>query len=446
MSRLPSILLLALVIAPPPAHAEWLCMTLDEFNDHMDSTGQSTTQLELTYGLTGANPDHYFGTKGMIADLDDSSCAGVAGVALKMYGPDDPYNHNHPPGTLKQEYNDECCGLADCPEGWADPNASDTIFVDGSEVCDVTIWLDPAHFGYTLVCDGVTYEGIGDNDYGLTIDGAAVLVGVDGTTWPMPNASSSNEQVCFEGEDSGVETLEVGATEDVTASVMYPTTVYPDVWDLSAGADDSEFFLKFAVSSIPGQVQSARIHLHAYDESWATGDGGEIYVVQDNSWSENTLTWDARPATTGSALDRISDVTFDQPYSADVTAAIQGAGTYSFAFVPTGDDTNGVHFHSKESSATLGPRLRIEYIPGPGDDDDDDDDTVGDDDDDDDAIGDDDDDDDATAADDDDGTPAGDDDDGGSWESGCGCDAISRSSAPAALLLLAATLLYNRRR
>jgi hypothetical protein len=433
--------LFVLLLHPTPAHAEWLCMPLNEFNQHMAHTGQSTTQLELTYGLTGVNPDDYFGTKGMIADLDDSSCAGVAGVALKVYGPDDPYNYNHPPGTLKQEYNDECCGLADCGEGWADPNASATIFVDGSEVCDVTIWLDPTNFGYTLVCNGTTYEGVGDNEYGLTIDGAAVLVGVDGTTWPMPNATSSNEQVCFEGVDDGVETLEFLAVEDVTAAVLYPSTVYPDEWDLSAGADDSEFFLKFAVDEIPGQVQSTRVHLHAYTESWSSGDGGDLYVVQDTGWSEDTLTWNSRPATTGGSLDRISSVTFDQPYSADVTSSVTCAGVYAFAFVPQASDTNGVHFFSKEGSASLGPRLRIEYIPGAGDDDDDDDDTAGDDDD---VVGDDDDDD--TNTDDDDSTPAaGDDDDGGSWESGCGCGVTTRPTAAAALLLLAVSVLYNRR-
>ena len=73
MSR--QLCLVLVLLHSTPASAEWLCMPLADFNQHIADTGQSTTQLELTYGLTGVDPDDYFGTKGMIADLDDSSCA-----------------------------------------------------------------------------------------------------------------------------------------------------------------------------------------------------------------------------------------------------------------------------------------------------------------------------------------------------------------------------------
>ena len=116
------------------AAATTVCMTMDEFNDHMATNATFTETATLVFDATGIDPDDFFSTKGAIASLGDNTCTtgyAVADVTIKLYGPDDPPNEMHPPGTLKQEYNNTCCGQASCPESWASPNPSDEIFVDG---------------------------------------------------------------------------------------------------------------------------------------------------------------------------------------------------------------------------------------------------------------------------------------------------------------------------
>jgi len=362
VAPLAALLLATGLLSVEPASAATQCMPIAQFNTYMAQNGLHTATATLTFDVTNVDPDHYFGTKGALAQFDDSACTtGVTGFITKLYGPDDPPNLNHPPGTLKQEFNDECCPNPPCGEDWASPNPSATIFSDGSELCTVEVWLNPTDHGYHIDCDGNLHDASGPNVYNVQIDQASILVGVNGTTWPMPNAVSTWNEICFETVGPSHETMDLPAMEDVTASSYHPTSVYPYVDDLSCGAGDSEFFMKFDVTGIPGLIEGARLHLHSLDDGSANGDGGDLYLVTDNGWSENTLTWNTRPAVSGNALDRVSPVDQDQAYALDASAAVTGLQWYSLALIPQPGDTNGVHFHSQESSPTLGPILRVTY-------------------------------------------------------------------------------------
>jgi len=346
-------------------------MSIDEFNAYMAQNGFHTTTATLTFDVTNVDPDDYATTKGAVAEFGNSACAGSSGFVTKLYGPDNPPNLSHPPGTLKQEYNDTCCAAADCPEGWANPNPGEAIFVDAAQQCQVTVWIDPAEHGYEVDCDGVVHEAVGANMYGIEVDVVSILVGTDGSLWPMPNAISTTNEICFEeptepDPNPELETADVIAVEDVTASAVDPAAVYPLVDDLSCGAGDSEFFLKFDLSDLPGPVQAAELHLRSWPDGSGDGDGADVYLVLDNEWSEDTLTWNTRPPISGAALDRVSPVGLDQAYVLDVSAAVADPGVYSFALVPQAGDLNGVHFHSKESSAVLGPTLHVEYVADDG--------------------------------------------------------------------------------
>ncbi|MFH2010205.1 MAG: DNRLRE domain-containing protein, partial [bacterium] len=176
------------------------------------------------------------------------------------------------------------------------------------------------------------------------------------------NVVSTYSQVCFEVVDTGVEVETVPVVEDVTAAVGLPDSVYPDVNDLSVGYQDSEVYLKFVVGPIDGRITRATIHLRSAADASATGDGGELYAVPSNAWSENTLTWNTRPATAGGAIAPLSGVAPDQWYVIDASSAVTSDGTYSFAVVPRTTDLNSAHFLSKEASATYHPYLRIEYV------------------------------------------------------------------------------------
>lgn len=340
------------------------CMGVDDFNTFMSGAGAATTTVRLEFDVTGVNPSDFAGSKGCLAEFLDSTCALGAAANLKVYGPYDPPNASHPTGTLKFEFGNMCCPVLPCQtEGWADPGTSATVFVDGSEKCSVKLTLDPAHIAYSLDCAGTLFEAVGDNVDKVAVTQLAVLSRNDGG-WAMPNAMATSVKVCFEPPVvvPGALTMNIPVLEDVTTSASAGGAVYPGIEELGLEANDSEVYLKFDLGAVPGEVKKARIFLHESDIASADGDGGDAYVVPDPSWSENTLTWAKRPATSGASLARVSPVAAFTWYSWDVSAAVEKPAVYAFALKPEASDLNGAHFFSKEGTATFRPYMLIEYV------------------------------------------------------------------------------------
>ncbi len=82
-------------------------------------------------------------------------------------------------------------------------------------------------------------------------------------------------------------------------------------------------FLKFDVTGLGGNVNSAKIRLHVVDSS---DDGGEIYLVSNNyvgtsnPWDENGLIWDNAPDITGTLLSSVGAINVDENIEFDVTS------------------------------------------------------------------------------------------------------------------------------
>ena len=160
---------LSSALVPTTAAAEQLCGTVAEFNAAMAQGEDASTDVTLSFDVVGVNPNDFFGTKGSLAQLRNTSCGTGQDAGIKVYGPDDPPNDAHPAGTLKMEYGNSCCGGM-CGEHWAEPNASAVVFVDGTETCNVTMWIKPAEAGYTLLCNVGQFDGVGDNPEGNAVD------------------------------------------------------------------------------------------------------------------------------------------------------------------------------------------------------------------------------------------------------------------------------------
>lgn len=355
----------ACVLVPGQAHAAPVCGSVADFNNAMASAAATSDDVTLTFDVVGVNPAHFHNGKGSLAQMRNTSCNGGAqDAAIKVYGTSDPLNAAHPPGTLKMEYGNQCCGTASCGEKWADPNASAVIFKDGSEKCKVTMWVKPASVGYKLECGATTFDALGDNAEKNAVSQIAVLeyllVG-GGKTWELSNATASNVSVCWVASGTPVQSMDVLVAEDVTVGPSFASTVFPDVSDLAVEAGDNQAYLKFVVPPSAGKVTSARLFLHTRTESFANGSGGEVYVVPSSQWSEKTLTWNARPSIAGASLGRIGPAAVDETVSLDLGSTIAGPGTYSFAVVSPATDTNGTHFFSKEGSATAAPYLKLSY-------------------------------------------------------------------------------------
>lgn len=352
-------------LAPATAAAETVCGTVADFNAAMTAGGAPSTDVTLTFDVVGANPADYFNDKGSLAQMRNTTCAGGQDAVIKLYGNSEPLNVAHPPGTLKLEYGNSCCG-GGCGELWADPNASAPIFLDGTEQCTVSMWTKPTEVGYSLVCNVGTFDALGENPEGNAVDRIALLEYVladGGTTWEMPNATATNDEVCWVTTPSMEESITVPVAQDVTTGPSYPSSVFPDIDDLAVEAGDNEAYLEFEVPPIEGKVTAVRLFMHTGTDGSSEGDGGEVHVVVDNGWSEATMTWNTRPAYEPASLGRIGPAAADVLVSLDLGEVIDSAGgTYGFAIVSPPTDGNGTHFVSKEGSASNAPSLRIDYL------------------------------------------------------------------------------------
>jgi hypothetical protein len=122
-------------------------------------------------------------------------------------------------------------------------------------------------------------------------------------------------------------------------------------------------YLKFEVSGITGAVQSAKLRLYVTD---ASSDGGEVYLVSNDlqgtttAWRENTLKWNNAPAINGSALSAAGAVSVGNWVELDVTSALPGNGTLSFAL--KSEVSNTVFYNSKEGANK--PELVIQVGAG----------------------------------------------------------------------------------
>ncbi len=117
-------------------------------------------------------------------------------------------------------------------------------------------------------------------------------------------------------------------------------------------------YLRFEVAGIEGEVQSARLRLAVRNSS--RGSGGTIFI-SDPDWDEATMTYNSgQPAIIDDPLDTLGPVSVGQLVEFDVTEAVTGDATYSFAI--TSSSSDGADYYSREGSTST-PLLIIDQMP-----------------------------------------------------------------------------------
>ncbi len=169
------------------------------------------------------------------------------------------------------------------------------------------------------------------------------------------------------GDDSELQTdlISVGpppsfftfvAVEDSKVKSTSPNNNYGSDSTLrvrKTSTEEYRSYLKFEVSGVPGTITGATLRLYVTDGS---PDGGTAYLV-DNQWTETTITWNIAPPISGSPLDSFGEVLIATIVELDLSSAVLGNGTYSFAL--TSADSNSAYYSSSESSPP--PELVITY-------------------------------------------------------------------------------------
>ena len=119
---------------------------------------------------------------------------------------------------------------------------------------------------------------------------------------------------------------------------------------MRTGSKQLHTYLKFTVSGA-GAVDGATLRLFVTE---ASVDGGSLYLVPINTWSEASLTWSNKPAPSGGPIDTLGAVAANTWVELDVSSVVTGNGTYSFALINASNDV--ARYRSSEA-ATGDPEL-----------------------------------------------------------------------------------------
>jgi hypothetical protein len=237
-----------------------------------------------------------------------------------------------------------------------DCNDSDSAMNPGAdEVCD----------GIDNDCDAGTGDGSGEGWFGGSCDGPDADLCEEGMYECINGMQSCSDitgdigEICSDGMDNDCD----GTVDESNASGGTVVTVYPvadttvDSNDPSGnygsstklGVDGSPIkitYLRFDVTGIDRAVQSARLRLAVRG---ASSSGGTIHTISDNSWDENTVTFDTRPVVDGAALDTMGAVAVGDTIEFDITGTINENGIYSYAI--NSEISDGASYYSREKSA-----------------------------------------------------------------------------------------------
>lgn len=116
----------------------------------------------------------------------------------------------------------------------------------------------------------------------------------------------------------------------------------------------------FTVSGVPDGATDVTMTLQV-TAARTTDTALSVHSVTQ-SWSKDTVSWDAKPAF-GTVLDQHTGFVNGQAVKLDVSKAFTGNGDYSFGL--TASAGAQAVLHSSRAAGDLGPRLVVSYTDGP---------------------------------------------------------------------------------
>ena len=328
-----------------------------DFGKQVGEGSVSFTTDDITFeNLTGDNNEFI-----QLFDTGDKwSCTHA--VTMRVYGSDDGSSW----GDIKLKTWDNASGL------WSEARGGVQDWDGGPHTWTIN-WSSTEA---TLARDGVQIVWLDTTGQDLNVGTLWLPLNTWGSGYSHP-IGSVYSNLAFDGWSGGSDGGDDGGgdgvptdggrapIEDVGASQGYGDSVYDATDDLPLESSIELSYLMFDLSDVVGTVTSATLNVHAQSDSHAEGDGGLLYQVSDTSWSEDTLTWNNRPAL-GAAVSSFGSVVPSDSLSFDVTSFVTAGGRAAFAMANGG--SNGAHFWSKEGDEP--PSLVLEWSEdgGSGDD------------------------------------------------------------------------------
>lgn len=149
-------------------------------------------------------------------------------------------------------------------------------------------------------------------------------------------------------------------TDDAYVNSKSPNKNYGNATALQVDATPSKsFYLKFNITGLAGrQIASAKLNLYNTN---ASIKGGDLMFVPNNLWTETSINWNNAPATSGSIISSLVNVSINNWYEFDATPLINGDGIVSVRVSST--SANGADYYSEESAVGFRPYLEIILAP-----------------------------------------------------------------------------------
>ena len=147
--------------------------------------------------------------------------------------------------------------------------------------------------------------------------------------------------------------------EDAPVKVTDPARNYATKSTAKVEKDKFNAYFKFSITGVGGTVQSARLRFYCTNGS---DNGGSVHLVSNDfagtatPWVEGILTAGNAPAISSPASGQLGAVTVDTFVEVDVTSALSGNGTFSFAL--QGQSNNQAAYNTKDGANP--PQLLIE--------------------------------------------------------------------------------------
>jgi len=148
--------------------------------------------------------------------------------------------------------------------------------------------------------------------------------------------------------------------DDTTINAASPNVNFNSTNLLKVDSDPVEnLLIKFQVSGLEGlTINKAVLRLYTINDSTV---GGDFYPVMDQSWVEETVTWNTAPAAEPAKIASVGQAALNTWVSVDLTSFITGDGIYSLR--ASSLSTNAAHYSSKEGA--FAPYLEVVLVnPG----------------------------------------------------------------------------------
>jgi hypothetical protein len=189
-----------------------------------------------------------------------------------------------------------------------------------------------------------------------------ITAGATATATPTIAASATVTPVGTPTATAGAGgTFIFSADADTYVSQATPTANYATASSFSVvggTTTEKQAFTRFVVSGLPSGavIKSAKLRLYVTNDSTA---GGIFQHISNNTWAE-TISWNTKPAVDGEQVASLGAVPINTFVEVDLSGAISGNGTYSFAITLPSSNTNTLGYASDETSTAANrPQLII---------------------------------------------------------------------------------------